>query len=61
MAPQCSVCMYLIFFNHAGAAGDTGGPSLGLYLYVPYSRKIWRELYLAKWPPSGQKYVLVKF
>ena len=22
---------------------------------LPYSRKIWRELYLAKWPPSGQK------
>ena len=22
---------------------------------IPYSRKIWWELYLAKWPPSGQK------
>ena len=23
--------------------------------FIPYSRKIWRELYLAKWPPSSQK------
>ena len=28
---------------------------------IPYSRKIWRELYLAKWPPSGQKKILAEF
>ena len=30
-------------------------------LKIPYSRKIWRELYLAKWPPSGQKLILAEF
>ena len=28
---------------------------------IPYSRKIWRELYLAKWPPGGQKLILAEF
>ena len=31
------------------------------FTVLPYSRKIWWELYLVKWPPSGQKQILAKF
>ena len=33
---------------------EEGGREKVQYIYIPYSRKIWRELYLAIWPPTAE-------